>query len=139
MRIVLDTNLHISGLIRKIGTPADILRLWRNGKFEIAISKEIAKEIFDVLNRPHIKDKYSLDNEDIFSYMNLLKKQAFLVNGGLKLDVVKDDPDDNMILECAVESKADFIVSGDKHLLNLREYEGISILNAGEFLKKING
>jgi predicted nucleic acid-binding protein len=48
---------------------------------------------------------------------------------------VQDDPDDNKFIECALECRADYIVSGDTHLLNLKEYEGIKIINAGEFLE----
>jgi len=50
--------------------------------------------------------------------------------------VVEDDPSDNKILECALEAEADYIVSGDRHLLDLREYRGIKILSSGEFLRK---
>jgi len=70
-------------------------------------------------------------------FISLLIEIATLVEPKKKLKVVKDDPQDNKFLECALEAKADLIVSGDKHLLKLKEYEGIPIVSSADFLKLV--
>lgn len=66
--------------------------------------------------------------------MELILKLATIVEPQTKLDVVKDDTDDNMFIECAVECGAGYIISGDRHLLSLREYNNIKIITVSEFL-----
>src|SRR3989338_1669449 len=93
--------------------------------------EEINKEIKDVLARPRIKlnlveQKFVLNNFEKFS-----KK----ISTSSKFDIIKDDPADNKFLECAVDSKADYIISGDNHLLKLKEFKGIKIITPAEFVK----
>ncbi len=139
MRIVLDTNQFVSALIRKKGNPAQILRAWREGRLELAVSQDLLEEVYEVLHRPRIKRKYHLTAEDIEQYLLSLQKYALMMPGILEVNVVVEDPDDNVIIACAVEAEADYIVSGDKHLLNLREYQGIRIIRASEFLRILEG
>lgn len=139
MRVVLDTNQFISALIRKDGHPAQIVQAWRQGEVELVVSPTLLEEVLKVLHRPHIKNKYYLTDEEIEEYVLLLRRYALITPGKVTTKVVVDDPDDDMIIACAVEAKADYIVSGDLHLLDLKEYQGILIIRASDFLQILKG
>lgn len=134
MRVVLDTNQHISAIIRPNGHPAQIVKLWRVGLIELAISPFILKEFETVVRRPHIQQKNNLTDADIAEYLDILRIFAVIVPGTITVNAVPDDPDDDVIIACAIESKADVIISGDQHLLSLGSYQGIPIVKAVEFL-----
>jgi putative PIN family toxin of toxin-antitoxin system len=130
MKVVLDTNIFISG-IHWSGPCGGILDSLFDEKFELVISEEIIEEIVKTL-----KDfKITLSDDRILHWASLLGSKSFLVRPEKKLDIVKDDPDDNKFIEAAVEGGADYIVSQDKHLLNIKEYGGIQILRPEDFLK----
>lgn len=134
MRIVLDTNQHISAIIRPKGHPAQIVRLWQNGLIELAISPLILEEFEIVVHRPRIQQRYNLSDTDITEYLEVLKKFTVLVPGTMIVDAVPDDPDDNIVIACAIETEADVIVTGDQHLLSLGSYQEIPIVTAVDFL-----
>ena len=100
-------------------------------EYQILISKEILSEIRGVLR---VKFKYDLSTLELWEELFLASFE--LVDPKERIHFVKKDPDDDKILECAVEGSADFIVSGDKHLLTIKAYRGIKILTAREFLGK---
>jgi putative PIN family toxin of toxin-antitoxin system len=134
MRVVLDTNQHISAIIRPDGHPAQIVQLWRIGLIELAISPAILEEFEAVVHRPRIQQRYNLSDADINEYLEVLRTTTVLVPGTVIVDAVPDDPDDNIIIACAIEAEADFIVSGAQHLLSLGSYHGILIVKAIDFL-----
>ena len=78
--------------------------------------------------------KFEMPQDDATVIRRKLESVALLITPRTVLDVIKDDPDDNRVLECAAEGKADYIVSGDRHLLKLESYAGIPILNVRQFL-----
>ena len=128
-KVVLDTNVIISGLNFR-GSPRKILDLIRKGQVELYISFFILEEVRGVL-----KEKFDWDEERIQTAIGKLK--TALVKPKNNVSVIKKDEDDNRILECAVEGKVQYVVSGDrKHILPLKEYQGIKILSPAEFLKK---
>lgn len=100
-------------------------------------SKKIIKEIKRVLEYPHIAKKYHLRKKDTDLLINLIEHEAAVLSDSLHFNVIKEDPGDNKFLACAVEARANYIVSGDKHLLNLRHYRNISIVTVREFLEII--
>ncbi|NOZ59225.1 MAG: putative toxin-antitoxin system toxin component, PIN family, partial [Euryarchaeota archaeon] len=118
-----------------MGNPYRILRLAIQGKIRLLISEEIIEEVREVLTR---EEKFELTEEEIETYCTLLRYHAELVNPSKTLRVITKDPDDNKFLECAVEGKADCIVSGDSHLLELGEYRGIRMLTPAELIKLIS-
>ena len=138
MRVVLDTNQHISAIIRPNGHPAQIVKLWRIGLIEIAISPFILEEFEAVVHRPRIQEKYNLSGADIAGYLEALRMFAVIVPGAITLNAVPDDPDDNIIIACAIEAEVDMIISGDQHLLSLGSYQGIPIVKAVDFLSSYN-
>ncbi|MDE0424411.1 MAG: putative toxin-antitoxin system toxin component, PIN family [Candidatus Poribacteria bacterium] len=134
MRVVLDTNQHISAIIRPNGHPAQIVRLWRSGLIELAISPFILEEFEGVVHRPRIQEKNNLSDADIAEYLEILRTFAVIVPGTIIVNAIPDDPDDNIIIACAIEAEADMIISGDQHLLSLGSYQGIPIFRAVDFL-----
>lgn len=128
MRVVLDTNIYISALMFG-GLPGSLLDLAFIQAFDLVVSPPLLDELDEKL---HFKFRVPL--EDIAIIRIRLESTAFLVKPHHKLKVIRDDPDDNRILECALAGKAGFIVSGDRHLLNLKIYKKIPILTVREFL-----
>ena len=134
MRVVLDTNQHISAIIRPDGHPAQIVKLWRIGLIEVAISPFILEEFEAVVHRPRIQQRYNLSDADIAEYLEVLRTFAVIVPGTITVNAVPNDPDDNIIIACAIEAEVDMITSGDQHLLSLGSYQGVPIIKAVEFL-----
>lgn len=137
MKVVIDTNVIISGLISPSGSPAQIIDLWVANKITVCLSTEIVEEYIAVLLRPKFnrlgspKERY-----EIISEMVELDN-TIIVNPDFRFNAIDEDPDDNMFLECAVEAKARIIISGDDHLLSLAEFQGIQIIQPTDFLDRI--
>jgi len=134
MRIVLDANVLVSALISSRGAPAQIVAYWQEDKFEVAISAPILHELDHVLHYPKLQERYHLPEKRIQRFLRLLARQAVAAAPSQLLTVIEVDPDDNRYLECALEAEAEVIVSGDRHLLALGEYEGVQILSPAGFL-----
>lgn len=138
IRIVLDTNVLVSAVLNPRGKPALLLKLVLGGVVDLVISPAMIEEIERVFQYPKLLKllrKNGVTPEEVGSLINQLSTTAVITEGKLLLDVIKDDPSDNLVLACAVEGKADFIVSGDDHLKDLKTFEGIEILAPATFLK----
>jgi len=137
MRAVLDTNVFISGILWK-GTPHKIIELAEKQKIEIAISLEILEELAGVIKRPKFKpylnQAESTPQQIVERVVSLT--QVFLSTK--RVTIIKIDPTDNMFLSCALASGASFIISGDKHLLNLKQYQGIKVISPAQFFKLVS-
>lgn len=129
MKVVLDTNIIISGIFWS-GASEKVLYAWADDKFKLVISSEIIAEIVKTL----MNFKITLSFNDILLWLSILIWKAELVEPEEKLDIVKDDSDDNKFIEAAITGKADFIISQDKHLLNLKEFRGIKIVKPEEIM-----
>lgn len=128
-RVVFDTNIYISAIIFG-GNPRHCLQLARDKIIQLYASKMILLELAEKL-----RVKFQWQEDDIREAIAGILVFAELIKPTRTVDVIKADPDDNMILECAEAAKADCIVSGDKkHVLSLKNYKSISILSAKEFL-----
>lgn len=135
LRIVIDTNMFVSSLLTRQCDAAQVLKAWRKRQFLLLASSAIIAEIQATLSRPSIRKKYAIQDEEIEQLVALLEQDALVVPG--QADVIgsiPDDPKDEMFLSCALDGEADYIISGDKHLLNLEEFRGISILTIKQFL-----
>ena len=106
MRIVMDTNVVVSGLLAPGGSPGKIVDLWVENKLAVIVCRVLIEEYFDVLLRPKFKKVGTvIERQDLL--MGLLEMEnSIFVYPKTRLEVIKDDPDDNRILECAVEGKA---------------------------------
>lgn len=108
------------------------------GAFELAVSEQILLEIESTIRKPYIWDKLQLDDGDEVLLSGLIREKAFIVTlDTYKTDRIKGDPTDNKFLACALEAKADYVVSGDNHLLSLKHFHGIQIIDARTFVEKI--
>ena len=134
LRVTADTNILISGLVYRRGKPYDLLRMAIDGTISLTISQHILDELADVLMR-----KFDSTPEEIAEANGIVGDAARIVQPSVQIDVIKEDPPDNRILECAVSAGADYIVTGDKDLLRLGAYDSIKILTVSDFLKVARG
>jgi len=132
-KVVLDTNVLISSLLKSESKARDIYRLALRGEIELYTSVDLINELSRVLEYP----KFGFEKLEKEVFLNNLTRVAIiLANPGLRIDLIKEDPPDNEFLECAVEAKADYLISGgNRHLLPLKNFQGIRIISPSEFLE----
>ena len=129
IKAVIDTNVFISALFWK-GKPNEVLRLAFSKKFTAVTSREILSELEGKLTR-----KFHYPKNETKKYMALILSEFVVVEPGLNIAAVVEDPSDNKVIEAAADSNSGFIVTGDSHLLKLKDFRGVKILNPAEFLK----
>lgn len=137
MIVVLDTNVIISALLSTQGAPAEIIRRWEADEFEVVTSPPLLAELERALTYPQVKKYLKFSPAEIETFLTHLKTVATIVEPELTLNVIVQDPADNRVLECAVAGEAAYIVSGNTHLLELKEYQQIVILNPVGFLSTL--
>lgn len=135
LKIVLDTNVLVSALINPHGKPAQILNYVFENKIRLFTSPSIIEELERVLSYPRLMKRHGLEKEELKEFTFDLLSIMSLVEEKETIEVIMEDPSDNKYLSCAFNTKADFIVSGDVHLLKLKEYEGIPIITLAQFLE----
>jgi len=131
MRVVLDTNVFISGIFWSGNYCSQIIDKWKNKEIELVSSLETIEELVETLKN----FKISMPENMIEEWKNLILNNSLLVQVSSKIDAIREDPEDNKFIEVAVDGKADFIISQDKHLLNLKEHQGIKIVKPEEVVK----
>ena len=103
LRIAIDTNVIVSGILSRKGAPAELLNAWRERRFLMLTSPGVIAELRAVLQYPHIRKKYTLSDNEIEQTITLLEHDALLVTGEAKVaGSVPDDPKDEMVLACSV-------------------------------------
>ncbi len=127
-RVVLDTNIIISSVLG--GALVLILEKWDEKKFTVVVTTDVISEYFEVLNRP----KFNLKQETIDKITRYIYQFSEFVVPEEEIRFIEDDPKDDKFLEAAVSGKVDFIVSGDSHLLAIKEFRSIPIITGREFL-----
>lgn len=127
-RVVLDTNVLVSSVLG--GALETIMVKWLSGKFTLIASDGIINEYLDVLNR----SKLHLKRETIERITAYIVRHAEYVVPQEDIHFIESDPKDDKFLEAAIAGKAHIIVSGDKHLLDIEEFQGIEIITAREFI-----
>jgi len=132
MKVVFDTNVLVSALI-KAGKPRELILKIAEGKAQLVLSRGILEELLEVTEHPKM-GRY-VDEDDVIAFLRVLGAIGKMVRVRSKFKVIKEDPDDDVILRTAKDGRADYIVSGDKHLLSLGEFKGIKILSVDEILK----
>lgn len=136
-RAVIDTNLFVSGLFADQGTAFQLQELWVKGVFELAVSEDILKEVRSTLLKPAVDKKLHLDKAGVNEVIDLIREKAVIVTKDrYETDVITADCSDNKFLACALEADADYIVSGDNHLLEIKHFHKIQIVDANAFVKK---
>jgi len=130
MKVVIDTNVFVSSFFG--GNPRKIIDLWKKGKISLCVSKNILDEDIEVLQRIGLGD-----GREIEELLSLFAKgfNILFTTKTPKIKAVRDDPDDDKFIECAVGLKAEVIITGDKALKAMNEYIGIKMLTPQQFLK----
>jgi len=134
-RVILDTNILVSMALG--GEVGNVAEEWKAEKFLLVVSDEIVSEYLDVLQRP----KLHLKPRTIAVIIARVYRKAEFVSPQEQIASIQPDPKDDKFLEAAIAGNVDFIVSGDKHLLDLKEFRSIPIITGREFLDwlKANG
>lgn len=129
MKVVIDTNIFVPSFFG--GNPRKIIDLWKKGNITLCLSRDILDEYIDVLQRVGLRDE-----NEIGELLSLFAKgfNILFTTKTPKIRAVKDDPDDDKFIECAVALKAEVIITGDKALKTMGEYMGIKIVNPQQFL-----
>lgn len=136
MRVVADTNTLVSGLLWQ-GNPRRVLDAARAGTLQMYTTAALLAELEDVLQRPKFAQRLSLAGVTSHTLVLGYAALARLVEPAVITPVILADPDDDAVLACAVAARAEIIVSGDSHLLDLKDYEGILIVTAVQLLTRI--
>ena len=131
MRVTLDSNVYVSAL-NFGGLPGDILELAAQNVFQLQLSPLILEETARIL-----KNKFRWPDDDLAEARSALISISQWVVPHLELDILKRDPKDNFILECSQASSSDYLVTGDRDLLEVKQYAGARILSPSNFLRII--
>ena len=129
IRAVFDTNILISALLSVTGPPFRCLALAREGFVESVTCVPILDEFADKL-----RTKFGFAEDRVRKAVDEVQRISTVVTILRRLSVVKDDPDDDVIVECALQGDATYIVTGDKHLIGLGQYAGVRIIRAAQFV-----
>ena len=128
MKIVIDTNLFVAGYFNKDSASAKILRMARRNEVQILWTESIKKEVERIIQNIKARKKFQKEVQEIFKEENKVEPR-------FKIKEIKEDPDDNKFLECAYFGKAQAIVSNDRHLLSLKQFQGIPIYTPKTFVE----
>jgi putative PIN family toxin of toxin-antitoxin system len=137
MRVVLDTNQYVSALLKSKSNSARLMTLVAEGQITLIVSPDILEEIRRVLAYPKIQKLHRRTKQEIEQFIRQTAKIAVVTPGTLEVNAIQADPSDNIFLACAVEGRADYIISGDHHLKDLGVFQGIEILDPAAFLEII--
>lgn len=132
LRVVLDTNIYIAAFNRPRGQNAKLWTAARDQRYQLFVSVPIIREIADVL-----RTDFAWPEPDLQQRIRLVAQVAEIVITKSILDLVPADPDDNRILECAVDGKADLIVTNDHHLLDLKSCQNTPIIAGPDFRRML--
>lgn len=128
MKVVLDTNVLISAFIKKGTYPELIVKACLHGTIQFGLSKPLVDELGRVFHKPKLVKLHRMTDEQISALVRQLQALSDYVPTSPQIDVLASDPTDSFVLDCALNCHADFIVTGDPHLLNLKEYQDIEII-----------
>lgn len=139
-RVVVDTNVLISGLLSATGNPKRIIDGWLAGEFTLLTSDDMLEECERVLGYPKLQEGLKLATIPRDQFMAMLRTEGEGVEvTGLDLSGVVRDPFAEIVLGCALSGNADYLVSGDEDLLTLGEYAGVKIISPREFVQVLEG
>lgn len=143
IRGVIDTNIWVSSLLNPFGFPARVRKSFEEGVFNLVISELMLEELADVLNRPRIKSKYGISENDIKELLILIEERSehVLLSGDIN---ICRDKDDNAVIETAIMGQADFLVTRDddikfdKAVSSFLKKYGVSVISIAKFLAHIS-
>ena len=133
LKAVFNTNIIVSSFLSEHGFSHKNVEMAIEGKIANYTSPDMLKELSKVL-----REGIKFSEEDVKNSVGFVLGYSIPVNPAQKVDAVKDDPKDNIVIECALACNADYIVSGDRHLFDLKQYRGIKIVKPADFFKIIS-
>jgi len=133
LRVVLDTNVLVSGLIM-LGKPRELLSIVARREANLVLSREILNEFMKVVKRKKFTEYVA--EEQIERFVENIERIAEFIEPESRFEVV-DDPKDDIVINTAIDGRADLIISGDHHLLSLKEFRGIKIVSVEEAVRKL--
>jgi putative PIN family toxin of toxin-antitoxin system len=134
LRVVLDPGVLVSAVLSTTGPPAEALDAWRAGEFDLVVSPGLLGELEEVLLRP--KFRASVTEDDVRGYVDALAAEAVVLPDPTDPPAVTEDPDDDYIVALALAARADAIVSGDAHLLDLEDAP-VPVLSPRAFVERL--
>jgi uncharacterized protein len=137
IRVVIDANIYASALMKTEGLPAQVLRKIVEGeRYELVLSQAILEELHRILFYPKIRSRIKITDQEILAWLDALNVISHLIiPRHLYPILVHDDPDDDIYLIAALESRARYVISGDQHLLKMKYCETVKILTTSEFIE----
>ena len=133
----IDTSVMVSVAFAKQGLAKELKDMIADEEFMLVTSKQILKELYQVLHYPHIVKRFTPSEDDINEFIGLIVEKALITEGLYSADGITADPADDMFVACALEAKADYIVARDPHLRNLKHFHGIQIVDVTTFIEKV--
>ncbi len=129
MKVVFDTNVYVSAFLVPGGKGEEAFLFARRGRCQLVSSVPILTETANIL-----RSKFHQPDGDVRAALKIIARAATIIRPTTKIEVLVDEPD-NRILECAVSAAADAIVTGDRHLLELKRFRGVAIVRLADFLR----
>lgn len=137
IKAVIDTSVMLSVAFPRGELVRELRDMIADGAFTLVTSKEIMAELYRVIHYPRVLKQFNPSKEDIDEVIGMIVEKALITRGTHTMQKIKDDPADDMFLACALEAKADFIVSRDPHLRNLKHFHGVKIIDVKSFVEKV--
>jgi uncharacterized protein len=137
LRAVIDTSVLISVAFAKEGAARTLRDLIADDTFVLVVSKATLKELYEVLHYPRIVERFNPSQNDIKEFIAMIIEHAAITKGTYRIDGITEDPKDDMFIACALEGSADYIVSRDPHLRNIKHFHGIQIIDITTFINKV--
>ncbi|MBI2103897.1 putative toxin-antitoxin system toxin component, PIN family [Candidatus Woesebacteria bacterium] len=134
--VTLDTNVYVSGTTIPGCPPGQIMQAWEENRIKVALSEPILTEIQEVFSRPYFQTKLGWSSVKLDQYMNNLRFSAIVVPGATPVNVCKD-PSDNILFSCALEANSDYIISGDKAVLDVKQFRNTFVVSPRDFVDKV--
>ena len=134
MDVVLDTNIAVSAAISRSGNPAEVIKQWQDDAFRWVISPPLLTELERTLRSDRTRKFIFWNATEIEDFLTIIRRRASMVWPTKEITRIPADPADNRVLEAAVEGHVDYVVTGDWHLLELKEHEGTEIVTPRRFL-----
>ena len=130
-RIVIDTNIMVGAMMKPTGASRKILDMWVDGRLVLLVTSQIRREYLSILSQPWVKSDW------VAEFNGRIDESAEIVVPNERVSVIKEDPSDNMFLECAAAGKADYIITSDRHLLELKRFGETQIVTPTKFLRHV--
>jgi putative PIN family toxin of toxin-antitoxin system len=143
VKAVIDTNIWVSALLNPFGFPARLRKSFERGEFQVVISTPMLEELAEVLNRPKIKNKYGITEDDIQELLILIEERSSDVLLSGDIDICRDK-DDNLIIETAIKGRATFLITRDddikfdKKILSFLMQYSVTVIPVAKFLTLLN-